>query len=274
MNTRPGSIRSLSSIRSLLAVGVTATLVLAACGGDDDDASSDTTAPAETTAEASAEPTAEVPMQPASVSFDAQESDGTMIVVASVELPADGFIAVHGDGGGSPGPVVGHSDLLPAGTSTDVMVMLDSPLDADTTLYPMAHIDTDGNGAYEFGSVEGVDGPALTVEGDVAVVSAAVTVTGSGDAGADAGADAAAAGDVITIAGFAFSGVTEVPVGTTVTVVNEDGSDHTWTADDGTFSSGNLAPGDTFEFTFDEPGTYTYACRIHPSMVGTITVTG
>ena len=269
MNTRPGSIRS------LLAVGVAATLVLAACGGDDDDdASSDTTSgttegPAEEPAESSVDAGA-VAMQPASVTFDAQDSDGTMIVVASVELPADGFIAVHGDGGGSPGPVVGHSDLLPAGTSTDVMVMLDAPLEADTTLYPMAHIDTDGNGVYEFGSVEGVDGPALTADGDVAVVGADVTVS----TGADDGPEEGTAGDVITIAGFAFSGATEVAVGTTVTVVNEDGSDHTWTADDGTFSSGNLAPGDSFEFTFDEPGTYTYACRIHPTMVGTITVTG
>ena len=262
MNTRPGSIRS------LLALGVTATFLLAACGGDDDDATSDTTAaPAEEPADASGD----VPMQPASVSFDAQESDGTMVVVASVELPADGFIAVHGDGGGSPGPVVGHSDLLPAGTSTDVMVMLDTPLDGDTTLYPMAHIDTDGNGAYEFGTVDGVDGPALTADGEVAVVGADVTVTASGDTGS---ADAAGDGDVITIAGFAFSGVTEVAVGTTVTVVNKDGTDHTWTADDGTFSSGNIAPGDSFEFTFDEPGTYTYACRIHPTMTGTITVTG
>jgi plastocyanin len=267
VNTRPGSIRS------LLAVGVTVTLLLAACGGDDDDdATSDTTA---APAEQSTDPSGEVAMQPASVGFDSQESDGTMVVVASVELPADGFIAVHGDGGGSPGPVVGHSDLLPAGASTDVMVMLDSPLDGDATLYPMAHIDTDGNGVYEFGSVDGVDGPALTAEGDVAVVGAEVTVTAA-DAGAVEGEDGEgeAGGDVITIAGFAFDGASEVAVGTTVTVVNEDGSDHTWTADDGTFSSGNLAPGDSFEFTFTEPGTYTYACRIHPSMVGTITVTG
>jgi plastocyanin len=271
VNTRPGSIRS------LVAVGITATLALAACGGDDD-TSDDTTAttattaaPAEDSAESSDEPSGDVAMQPASISFDAQESDGTMVVVAAVELPADGFIAVHGDGGGSPGPVVGHSELLPAGASTDVMVMLDTPLDADTTLYPMAHIDTDGNGAYEFGSVEGVDGPALTTDGEVAVVGADVTVTAGGEAD---DADDAATGETITIAGFAFTGATEVAVGTTVTVVNEDGSDHTWTADDGTFSSGNLAPGDSFEFTFDEPGTYTYACRIHPTMTGTITVTG
>ncbi|WP_286279247.1 cupredoxin domain-containing protein [Naasia aerilata] len=30
--------------------------------------------------------------------------------------------------------------------------------------------------------------------------------------------------------------------------------------------------GDTFEFTFTEPGTYTYFCKPHLTMFGTITV--
>ena len=267
-------------IRTVVAIGAAVTLTLAACGGDDD-ASADT-ATAET-ADSSPESaggtsaetgSAEAPaMEPASVTFDAQESDGTTITVASVELPSPGFIAVHADGGGSPGPVIGHSDLLPAGTSSDVAITLDEPLAGDTALFPMAHIDTDGNGLYEFGAVEGVDGPALTAEGDVAVVTAEVTVTGS--ATGDASGDTASADDAtITIADFAFDGVTEIPVGTTVVVTNEDSTAHTWTAVDGEFDSGALNPGDTFEFTFTEPGEFAYFCNFHPSMEGTITVTG
>lgn len=80
-------------------------------------------------------------------------------------------------------------------------------------------------------------------------------------------------GDEIVISGSSFSGVTEVDVGTTVTVVNNDSLPHTWTATDGTFDSGGLSPGDSFEFTFDEPGTYEFRCNIHPTMTGTITVT-
>ena len=195
-----------------------------------------------------------------------------MITVASVELPAPGFIAVHGDGGGSPGAVVGNSALLPAGTSTDVMVMLDTPLDGDTTLYPMVHIDTDGNGLYEFGTVDGVDGPGLTVDGGVAVVSAEVTVTGTESA---APTEAPGAGEnEIIIAGFAFTGDFEVAVGTTVTVTNTDTAPHTWTAADGSFDSSGLAQGDSFEFTFTEAGTFDFFCNIHPSMTGTITVVG
>jgi plastocyanin len=78
----------------------------------------------------------------------------------------------------------------------------------------------------------------------------------------------------ITIAGFAFDGVTEIAVGTTVTVTNTDSSPHTWTADDGSFDSGSIAGGESFEFTFDTPGEFAYHCNFHPSMTGTITVSG
>jgi plastocyanin len=68
--------------------------------------------------------------------------------------------------------------------------------------------------------------------------------------------------------------VSEVPVGTTVVVTNTDSTQHTWTALDGTFDSGALGEGDTFEFTFTEAGTFDYRCNFHPSMTGTIVVTG
>lgn len=38
--------------------------------------------------------------------------------------------AVHGNADGGPGPVIGHSELFPAGTSTEVVVTLDEPLTA------------------------------------------------------------------------------------------------------------------------------------------------
>ncbi len=70
-----------------------------------------------------------------------------------------------------------------------------------------------------------------------------------------------------------------IPVGTTVTWINNDEAEHTVTAGDGLFDSGNImtanvAPGASFSFTFTEPGTYEYTCTIHPRMTGTIVVTG
>ncbi|HEX2851015.1 MAG TPA: cupredoxin domain-containing protein [Acidimicrobiales bacterium] len=86
-----------------------------------------------------------------------------------------------------------------------------------------------------------------------------------------AGAGAAAAGDTITAKGFAFSGAT-VKAGATVKVVNQDGTAHTVTADDGSFDV-RVDGNGTGSFTApSKPGTYPFHCSIHPSMHGTLTV--
>jgi plastocyanin len=123
---------------------------------------------------------------------------------------------------------------------------------------------------------------AVRIVASSALVLAVTACGGDDDAPAsdatevpgDAPADDTASDAAITIADFAFDGVTEVTVGTTVVVTNTDDTPHTWTAADGTFDSGALSGGDTFEFTFTEPGEYSYACNFHPSMTGTIVVTG
>src|SRR5712691_1320489 len=54
-----------------------------------------------------------------------------------------------------------------------------------------------------------------------------------------------------------------VAVGSTVGWTNDGRSPHTVTADDGSFDSGNQAPGAAFTFTFARPGAYRYYCRYH-----------
>ena len=82
----------------------------------------------------------------------------------------------------------------------------------------------------------------------------------------------------VIIQNFAFNPPNiVVPPGTTVTWVNADRAPHTVTATDpaGAFDSGTLQPGQSFSVTFTQPGTtYAYYCAIHPSMTGTVTVTG
>ena len=53
-----------------------------------------------------------------------------------------------------------------------------------------------------------------------------------------------------------------VTAGTTVTWINQDAEDHSVDSEDGLFD-GDLAPGDSFSSTFNEPGTYTYYCELH-----------
>ena len=54
-----------------------------------------------------------------------------------------------------------------------------------------------------------------------------------------------------------------IPAGTTVHFVNADTKPHTVTADDGSFDSGKLQPGQTFDHNFSQPGDVTYYCTFH-----------
>lgn len=65
----------------------------------------------------------------------------------------------------------------------------------------------------------------------------------------------------------------EVKVGETVTWINDDSGRHTVTSKDGVFDSGMMGKGQSFSFTFDKAGEYSYHCEPHPSMVGTVVVT-
>jgi hypothetical protein len=92
-------------------------------------------------------------------------SDAGTVTIASVTTDAAGWMVIHSDGGGSPGPVLGQT-LVEAGTSTDVVVELAAEGRTDV-LFPMLHVDTGEAGVYEFGTVEGADRPVV-VNGVVA----------------------------------------------------------------------------------------------------------
>ena len=63
-----------------------------------------------------------------------------------------------------------------------------------------------------------------------------------------------------------------VLAGSTVTWTNKDDEPHTVVSDSALFRSGALDTDESFSFRFEKPGTYHYACSIHPRMVGTIVV--
>lgn len=82
-------------------------------------------------------------------------------------------------------------------------------------------------------------------------------------------------------------GKVSVAAGDTVTWIQKDAGFHTVTSGtaeqsgggvnampDGKFESGDIATGDTFEFTFEMDGVYPYFCALHPAtMSGEVTVT-
>ncbi len=60
--------------------------------------------------------------------------------------------------------------------------------------------------------------------------------------------------------------------GDKVVWINNDFGIHTVTENQGLFGSENLRPDDTFEYTFEDVGTYDYHCKLHPEMIGKIIV--
>ena len=87
------------------------------------------------------------------------------------------------------------------------------------------------------------------------------------------GAAGGASTDRVAIADFAFDPETvTVDAGTKLTWTNDDEAPHTATADDGSFDTGTLKLDDTGAVAIDQPGTYTYYCRFHPFMKGTVEV--
>jgi plastocyanin len=114
---------------------------------------------------------------------------------------------------------------------------------------------------------------ALTLVATVALTAACSSAAAPATSAPAAGG--ASAG--IDISGFAFkTPALDVTKGTTVTWSNRDGTTHHVTSgtsptSDGKFD-GAVAAGATFSVTFNDVGTFTYFCSIHPSMTGTITV--
>jgi len=70
--------------------------------------------------------------------------------------------------------------------------------------------------------------------------------------------------------GYFYPADITVPSGTTVVWTNEGEKPHTVTAHDGSFASPTLYPGESYQVTFWEPGTYTYQCS--DAMQGSVTV--
>lgn len=93
---------------------------------------------------------------------------------------------------------------------------------------------------------------------------------------------ASAAGNVSMIAsstcgtqsGFCFSPKTlTVPAGSAVTWTNSSSAPHTATSDNSAWTTPVVLGGQSASITFSSPGSFPYHCRIHPDMMGTITVT-
>ena len=82
---------------------------------------------------------------------------------------------------------------------------------------------------------------------------------------------------IVTIADFAFTPqILVVTPGIAIRWVNRDRTGHTVTGLDNAsaLKSPVLNIGESYEFTFNQPGVYRYVCSLHPNMTGEIRVLG
>ena len=116
--------------------------------------------------------------------------------------------------------------------------------------------------------------PSLGRGGLVAGLTAFALAIGLLTLGLSSRAVAAGAPVTVKIDNFTFDAATiTVPVGTTVTWVNQDDIPHTVVSDDKTtFRSKVMDTDDKFSFTFNTPGSFGYFCSIHPHMTGKVVV--
>jgi|GEM_PF-1172726 hypothetical protein len=109
--------------------------------------------------------------QPAAVQITAQQSRGDGVTVDFARLDDGGFVTIHDSSlldGEALESVIGTSDYLEPGSYTDVLVEFDEPIEADDTLIPMAHRDTNGNQEYDFvDSGASADGPYTNNDGAI-----------------------------------------------------------------------------------------------------------
>jgi hypothetical protein len=93
-----------------------------------------------------------------------QHSDGTSVTVSTVEIRgAPGWIVLHTDDGGEPGPRIGLVHI-PQGRSTEVTIPAHERL-ATGSYWPMLHLDAGAVDAYEFPT--GPDVPVVDSQGMV-----------------------------------------------------------------------------------------------------------
>ena len=82
---------------------------------------------------------------------------GERSVTMSAELKRDGFVTIHQAIGEAPGPVIGQSGLLAAGSYSGLMIEATEPLLSSSGYFILLFVD-DGDGVYE----SGIDLPVMS----------------------------------------------------------------------------------------------------------------
>ena len=153
----------------LLAVLVISAMLLAACGSADNQDMPNAVSNTANNSNTTADDAGEAQMVP-SVSATDQEIVGSTVTISEVVSNGPGWLVVHAQADGKPGPILGYS---PVSDGDNQNVVVDLNLENATgTMYAMLHTDAGEVGTFEFPN--GDDGP-VSVDGSVVTPAFAVS---------------------------------------------------------------------------------------------------
>lgn len=91
------------------------------------------------------------------------QAGGVEVFIEDITLKNPGYVVIHREVDGTPGPIIGSSDLLPAGETKNLIVSLNESVKEGDVLFAMLHSDN-GDGTFEF---PGPDAPVLDTNGNI-----------------------------------------------------------------------------------------------------------
>ena len=182
-----------------------------------------------------------------------------------------------------------QTTLVPAGGSVMVEFTAEVPgrlTIVDHSLFRIHH------GALGYINIVGTSNPAFFSSIKNATITSTMTMNMTSETVSNNTTSTSSNATTVLIVNYAYAPADlTIPVGTTVTWVNQDSVGHTVTEGDpnspkpanlrvfdssGEAVNGKVAlisAGESWSYTFTTPGTYEYYCIVHPYMIGHVTVT-
>ncbi len=216
----------------------------------------------------------------ASLAVSSQSLAGNEIVIDSLYLDKAGYVVIHKDADGKPGPVIGNSELL-SGEKTNVKVKIDAA-QAGTKVFAMLHYDDDNDGVYGFPDED----KPVALEGNVVVKPISITQSTTAPTPIAVGETKEFKIIIDHSGGYSPNKIT-VDKGDTVkisAVSNQPFHEHGITIDAYNINKvvlkGSADSPEVIEFTADKAGTFEIYCKTcetgplgaHPWLKGTLEV--
>lgn len=114
----------------------------------------------------------------ASLTLEDQSSNGSVVSVASANLPDGGYVVLYESRDGTITNLLANTSYLESGTHEDLSIQLNNSLSEETDVVAIAHMDTDGNQQFTIADDQYMSGSdPVSAEATIQVSGNATTTT-------------------------------------------------------------------------------------------------